>query len=88
MGNNYCVAAAVSSNVLVENNVFVNVRDTVDSTNYSNAATIALSRNNLYLSGSAMTANKGTGVFTPPYTYPLEPAAAIQAEVMAGAGPH
>jgi len=88
VGNNYCVAAAVSSNVLVENNVFDNVRDTVDTTNYSNAATIALSRNNTYANGAAMTANKGTGVFTPPYTYPLEPASAIEAEVMTGAGPH
>jgi pectate lyase len=87
-GNHYCVAAAVNSNVLVESNVFVNVSDTVDTTNYSNAATIALSRNNLYLSGAAMTADKGTGVFTPPYTYPLEPTSAIQAEVMTGAGPH
>ncbi|HET6146028.1 MAG TPA: hypothetical protein VFH68_00730 [Polyangia bacterium] len=88
MGNHYCVAAAVSSNVLVENNVFDNVIDSVDTVNYSNAATVALSRNNLYLNGATMSANKGTGVFTPPYSYPLEPAAAIEAEVMAGAGPH
>jgi pectate lyase len=87
VGNHYCVAAAVSSNVLVENNVFDNVLDTVDTTGYSNAATVALSRNNLYLNGAVVSANKGTGVFTPPYTYPLEPASAIQAEVMAGAGP-
>jgi pectate lyase len=87
VGNNYCVAAAVSSNVLVENSAFINVRDTLDTANYSNGATIALARNNLYM-GSAVTADKGTGVFTPPYTYPLEPASAIQAEVTAGAGPH
>ena len=86
-GNNYCVAAAVSSNVLLENSAFVNVRDALDTTGYSNAATVALARGNLY-SGTPTPANKGTGVFTPPYTYPLEPASVIQAEVMAGAGPH
>jgi pectate lyase len=87
-GNNYCVAAAVSSNVLVESNVFDMVRDTVDTTNYSNAATIAVARNNMYVNGATMTADKGTAVFTPPYTYPLEPTAAIEAEIKTGAGPH
>ena len=87
-GNNYCVAAAVNSNVLVENNVFVNVKDTLDTTNYSNAATIALARNNLYSGTAAATANKGTGVFTPPYPYTPDDASTVQAAVMAGAGPH
>jgi pectate lyase len=85
-GNNYCVAAAVSSNLLLENGVFINVRDPMNTTGYSNAATVALARGNIY-TGAPTPANKGTGVFTPPYTYPLEPASVIQAEVMAGAGP-
>jgi pectate lyase len=87
-GDNYCVAAAVNSNVLVENNAFVNVKDTLDTTNYSNAATIALARNNLYSGTAAATANKGTGVFTPPYPYTPDDASTVQAAVMAGAGPH
>jgi pectate lyase len=87
-GDNYCVAAAVNSNVLVENSVFVNVKDTLDTTNYSNAATIALARNNLYSGTAAATANKGTGVFTPPYPYTPDDASTVQAAVTAGAGPH
>jgi len=87
-GDNYCVAAAVNSNVLVENSVFVNVKDTMDTTNYSNAATIALARNNVYSGTAAATANKGTGVFTPPYPYTPDDASTVQAAVMAGAGPH
>jgi pectate lyase len=87
-GNNYCVAAAVNSNVLVESNAFMNVRDTMDTTNYSNAATIALARNNVYSGTAVMTANKGTGVFMPPYTYVPDDASTVQAAVMAGAGPH
>jgi pectate lyase len=87
-GDNYCVAAAVSSNVLVESGVFVNVKDTMDTTNYSNAATIALARNNVYSGTAAATANKGTGVFTPPYPYTPDDASTVQAAVMAGAGPH
>jgi pectate lyase len=87
-GDNYCVAAAVNSNVLLENSVFVNVKDTLDTTNYSNAATIALARNNLYSGTAAATANKGTGVFTPPYPYTPDDASTVQAAVMAGAGPH
>jgi len=87
-GNNYCVAAAVSSNVLVENNAFVNVKDTMDTTNYSNAATIALMRNNVFSGTAAASANKGTGVFTPPYPYTADDASTVQAAVMAGAGPH
>ncbi len=87
-GDNYCVAAAVNSNVLVENNAFVNVRDTMDTTNYSNAATIALARNNMYSGTAAATANKGTGVFTPPYPYTPDDPSTVQAAVTAGAGPH
>jgi len=87
-GDNYCVAAAVNSNVLLENSVFVSVKDTLDTTNYSNAATIALARNNLYSGTAAATANKGTGVFTPPYPYTPDDASTVQAAVMAGAGPH
>ena len=87
-GDNYCVAAAVNSNVLVENSVFVSVKDTLDTTNYSNAATIALARNNLYSGLAAAGANKGTGVFTPPYAYAPDDASTVQAAVMAGAGPH
>jgi pectate lyase len=86
-GNNYCVAAAVNSNVFTENNAFINVKDAIDTTNYSNAATIAFSMGNIY-TGTAISANKGTGVFTPPYPYTADPAATVQAAVMAGAGPH
>jgi hypothetical protein len=55
---------------------------------YSNTATIALQRNNVFVGTATATANKGTGVFTPPYPYTADDASTVQAAVMAGAGPH
>ena len=87
-GDNYCVGAAVSSNILTENNAFVGVTDPIDSADYSNSATIVVSRGNLYTGGtSGMEGNKGTAVFTPPYPYTLDAASGVQAAVQAGAGP-
>jgi len=85
-GDNYCVGVGFFSNILTENNAFINVSDPIDSTDYSNADSIVVSRGNLYQGGSGQRADKGTAVFTPPYDYALDDAAGISAAVMAGAG--
>jgi len=87
-GDNYCIGAAVSANILDENNAFIGVSDPIDSTDYSNSATIVVSKGNLYSGTSGQTANKGSAVFTPPYPYTLDAASAVEAEVQSGAGPH
>ncbi len=87
-GDNYCIGAAVSANILDENNAFIGVSDPIDSTDYSNSATIVVSKGNLYSGTSGQTANKGSAVFTPPYPYTLDAASAVQSEVQSGAGPH
>jgi pectate lyase len=87
-GNNYCIGAAVSANILDENNAFIGVSDPIDSTDYSNSATIVVSKGNLYSGTSGQTANKGSAVFTPPYPYTLDASSSVQSEVQSGAGPH
>jgi pectate lyase len=83
----YCVGLGVQANVLTENNVFIGVRNPINSTEFSDAAAIVVSRGNIYQGTSGSTADKGTAVFTPPYPYTLQPASAVQAAVQAGAGP-
>jgi pectate lyase len=83
----YCVGLGVNANVLTENNVFIGVRNPINSAEFSNAASIVVSRGNLYQGTSGTTDDKGTAVFTPPYPYALQPAATVEAAVRAGARP-
>jgi len=87
-GNNYCIGVGVSANILDENNAFIGVSDPIDSADYSNSASIVVSKGNLYSGTSGMTANKGSAVFTPPYPYTLDAASSVQSAVQSGAGPH
>lgn len=84
-GDNYCVG--VNSNILTERNVLNGVSDPIESSSYSNGASIVVSRENVYTSTSGTTANKGTAVFTPPYTYAADATSGLQAAVQAAAGP-
>ena len=63
------------------------VADPIDTSDYSSSASIAVSRGDIYTSTSGQTANKGSAVFTPGYTYTLDAASSVQAEVQSGAGP-
>jgi pectate lyase len=83
----YCVGLGVNGNVLTENNVFVGVRNPINSAEFSNAASIVVSHGNLYQGTTGTTADLGTAVFAPPYPYTLQPAATVEAAVRAGAGP-
>jgi len=89
-GSNYCVGVGFNSNVLTENNVFMNVEDPINSTGYSNAASTVVSRGNVYTATRGQTADKigSNGPFTPPYPYTLDVASSVQSAVTTGAGPH
>jgi pectate lyase len=87
-GNHYCIGLGVDANLLIENNAFIGVRTPVEITHYSNEASVAVSRGNLYENTTGTpVADRGTAVFKPPYGYTLDPAATVRAAVMQGAGP-
>jgi len=86
-GDNYCIGVGVFANVLTEANVFVGVRDPIESASYSNEQSVVVSRDNLYIDTGGATEDRGGPVFTPPYEYELEPVRRVQAHVENGAGP-
>jgi len=87
-GNNYCVGVGANSNILVENSVFIGVSDPIESSSYSNGSSVVHQQGNLYTSTSGMTGDlRGTSVFAPPYTYSMDAASAVEANVRANAGP-
>lgn len=85
-GNNYCIRAAKSSKLLVENNYFDNVNDPHQF--YKDPAAEMVARGNVYI-GISETSKKETRgeSFTPPYQYELEPGETVKETVMKGAGP-
>jgi pectate lyase len=86
-GNDYCQGIGMAANVLNENDVFSGVKNPIDSTSFSDTATVVVSKNNLYSMTTGSTADKGGPAFTPPYPYALDPTNQVQAIVQAGAGP-
>jgi pectate lyase len=92
-GNLYCVRSRIDAQVLCENNYFDGV--TVPMTIYVTSGTkgkLKATGNTLVnctLTNGTDTEAPGTdSVFTPPYSYTLDPAANVKAEVMASAGHH
>lgn len=86
-GDNYCIGVGVFANVLTEANVFVGVRDPIESASYSNEQSVVVSRDNLYVDTGGSNGDRGTDVFTPPYAYELDAARDVKARVENGAGP-
>jgi pectate lyase len=88
-GNDYCVGLGADAAILLENNAFVGVKNPAETNKYASPASVLVARGNLFREtiGTTPIADHGTGIFTPPYAYQLEPATAVQAEVMAHAGP-
>jgi pectate lyase len=84
--DDYCIGLGVNANILVEDVVFDGVRATFDTTSFSNAASVLASFADEYVS-SFPAPDRGTGVFTPPYDYTLQPADEVEATVMQNAGP-
>jgi pectate lyase len=85
-GDNACIEVGVSANMLIENNVFMNVSDPIDTLDYSDGNSVAVTRNNIFTAISGMFVGRGTGGFTPPYTYNLDGGDVVAAEVMSGSG--
>jgi pectate lyase len=82
-GNSYCTNSGFETHLLVENNVYIGVKNPLSP----DANGDMLARNNVYTSCTGtMTAN-GVG-FTPPYTYTPEATGALEAAIRNGAGPH
>jgi pectate lyase len=86
-GNDYCVGVGVNADIRDENNVFVGVKNPIDSADYSNSASIIQSVGDLFQTTTGTTQDIGGTAFTPPYAYTLDPAAGIAAAVKNGVGP-
>jgi pectate lyase len=87
-GNLYCVGAGVNANILVENSVFVGVKNPVDGEDASaNSATVVGLNGDVFTNTTGTKAAIGSGVFKPPYTYTLDATGGLQAAVQSGAGP-
>jgi pectate lyase len=81
------LAAGVSCNIRAENNVFVGVKNPLDTGN-SDSASILQSIGNVFTNCSGSTAGMGGNAFTPSYSYTLDATSGLQAAVQSGAGPH
>jgi pectate lyase len=84
----YCIGLGYYANILTESNSFVGPRIAFDTAKYSNGESVAASYGNLYDASTlgALDVHLEKS-FTPPYDYELQPADAIEATVMAHAGP-
>jgi len=86
MVNNYfsstaasqCIQAGFEANLLVESNVFENVRTPIDF--MSNTFTAVTSQNNIFINTTGNTGGSGTA-FTPPYTLNILPVTSVKAVV-------
>jgi uncharacterized repeat protein (TIGR02543 family) len=78
-----CVMAGFEADLLVESNVFENVKSPIDK--MDNTFTAITTRDNIFTSTSGNTTGSGTA-FTPPYSLTITPAANVKSQVTAGAG--
>lgn len=78
-----CVQAGFEADLLIESNVFENVKRPIDLMN--NDFTAITQQNNIFLNTTGNTSGSGTA-FTPPYTLAITPVANVKSQVMAGAG--
>jgi len=87
-GADYCVGVGVSVNILLESNVFSEMRMPID-TSFRDTKSVAVSWGNLY-TDSLPSPDLGTDadVFVPPYPYTLEPVQNVSNTVSQNVGPH
>ena len=88
--SNYCVRAGIEAQILVENNVFVGVKNPQEFNSTTDQGTSYItSKGNLYsgASGSEATGGGGTPFTTPPYSYAADATAGLQDTIQSGAGP-
>jgi pectate lyase len=86
--NLYCVGVGADANILVENTVFVGVKNPIDSGDTSPTSKSVCGLNgDVFTSTSGTKAAVGSGVFKPPYSYTLDSTSSLQSAVQAGVGP-
>ncbi|OMP75278.1 T9SS type A sorting domain-containing protein [[Flexibacter] sp. ATCC 35208] len=81
--SNKCIMAGYEADLLIEGNVFENVKNPIDL--MDNTFTAITQKNNLFTNTSGNTSGSGAA-FTPPYTLTADPASSVKALVTAGAG--
>jgi pectate lyase len=89
-GNSYCVRAGIQAQILIENGVFSGVASPQQFNSSSDQSTAYITANDTTYtntSGSRSTGGGGIPFTTPPYSYVLDSASAVQTAVMSGAGP-
>ncbi|MFW0716856.1 pectate lyase family protein [Pedobacter sp. N23S346] len=79
-----CVQAGMESNLLIESNVFENVKKPIDL--MENNATAVQVKNNLFTSVTGNTAGNGVNAFMPPYSLTVLNASSVKATVTASNG--
>jgi pectate lyase len=92
MMNNYfnstvsksCIQAGFEANLLVESNVFENVKNPIDL--MDNTATAVQAKNNTFSMVTGNTAGNGVNAFTPPYTLSILAASSVKTTVTASTG--
>ncbi|MFN8415543.1 MAG: PKD domain-containing protein [Cytophagaceae bacterium] len=75
---NHCIRAGYKADLLIESNVFENVKIPIDK--YENNFTAITARNNIFTNTTGNTTGSGTS-FTPPYTLNIAPAANVKSLV-------
>jgi pectate lyase len=80
--SNKCIAAGVQANILVDRNVFENVKEPI---NLMTGFTAVTQSGNSFINVTGNTAGNGTA-FTPPYTISALSVSAVKADVTANAG--
>jgi pectate lyase len=78
-----CVMAGFEADLLVESNVFENVKKPIDKMN--NDFTAITARDNIFNNVTGNTTGSGTA-FTPPYSLTITPKENVKSQVMASAG--
>lgn len=80
--SNKCIAAGVQANILVDRNVFENVKEPVNLMSGYTAVTVT---GNSFINTTGNTSGSGTA-FTPPYSIPALSVSSVKADVTANAG--
>jgi pectate lyase len=86
-GDDYCIGVGVNANIRDENNVFIGVKNPIDSADYSNSASNIQSSGDLLQTTTGTATDIGGAAFTPPYAYALDPASGVEHAVKNAAGP-
>nr|MCU0417967.1 Ig-like domain-containing protein [Cytophagaceae bacterium] len=75
---NHCVRAGFKADLLIESNVFENVRNPIDL--FDNNFTAITTRNNLFTNTTGNTAGRGTS-FVPTYSLVISPVANVKSQI-------